>query len=62
MIVLSDEFYREILSHPIPTDLEAAKALSSSPRGSRSVHVALVSLLHAHGARSAFRSSATSVW
>jgi hypothetical protein len=31
MIGLSDEFYREILSHPIPTDLEAAKALSSSP-------------------------------
>ncbi|MGC4052785.1 MAG: replication protein RepA [Paludibaculum sp.] len=31
MITLSDEFYREILSHPIPTDLEAAKALSSSP-------------------------------
>jgi hypothetical protein len=31
MILLSDEFYREVLSHPIPTDLEAAKALSSSP-------------------------------
>jgi hypothetical protein len=31
MIVLSDEFYRETLSHPIPTDLEAAKALSSAP-------------------------------
>jgi hypothetical protein len=31
MIVLSEEFYREILHHPIPTDLEAAKALSSSP-------------------------------
>ena len=31
MIVLSDEFYREVLSHPIPTDLEAAKALSSCP-------------------------------
>ena len=31
MIILSDEFYRETLSHPIPTDLEAAKALSSSP-------------------------------
>jgi len=31
MIVLSEEFYREILSHPIPADLEAAKALSSSP-------------------------------
>src|ERR1700722_16917158 len=31
LIVLSDEFYREILNHPIPTDMEAAKALSSSP-------------------------------
>ena len=31
VIVLSDEFYREVSSHPIPTDLEAAKALSSSP-------------------------------
>jgi hypothetical protein len=31
MIVLSDEFYLETLSHPIPTDLEAAKVLSSSP-------------------------------
>ena len=29
MVVLSDEFYREIVSHPIPTDLEAARALSS---------------------------------
>jgi Plasmid encoded RepA protein len=31
MIILSDEFYRETLNHPIPTDLEAAKALSSCP-------------------------------
>ncbi|MGJ5814813.1 replication protein RepA [Paludibaculum fermentans] len=31
MILLSDEFYREILDHPIPTDLEAARALSCSP-------------------------------
>ncbi len=31
VIVLSEEFYREILDHLIPTDLEAAKALSSSP-------------------------------
>jgi hypothetical protein len=31
MILLSDEFYREVLDHPIPTDLEAAKALSSCP-------------------------------
>lgn len=30
-VVLSDEFYREISDHPIPTDLEAAKALSCSP-------------------------------
>ena len=30
-ITLSDEFYREISSHPIPTDLDAAKALSSAP-------------------------------
>jgi len=31
LIVLSEEFYREISAHPIPTDLEAAKALSGSP-------------------------------
>jgi hypothetical protein len=30
-IVLSDEFYQEVMSHPIPTDLEAAKALSCAP-------------------------------
>jgi hypothetical protein len=30
-IVLSAEFYREIVAHPVPADLEAAKALSSSP-------------------------------
>jgi len=30
-VVLTEEFYREVLEHPIPTDLEAAKALSSSP-------------------------------
>jgi len=31
LVVLTEEFYQEILEHPIPTDLEAAKALSSSP-------------------------------
>ncbi|MBV8866475.1 MAG: replication initiator protein A [Acidobacteriaceae bacterium] len=31
VIVLSDEFYREVTTHSIPTDLEAAKALSSAP-------------------------------
>ena len=30
-IVLSEEFFAEIMSHPIPTDMEAAKALSCSP-------------------------------
>jgi hypothetical protein len=30
-IVLSHEFFKEIMSHPIPTDMEAAKALSFSP-------------------------------
>jgi Plasmid encoded RepA protein len=31
VIVLSDEFFREVTTHSIPTDLEAAKALSSAP-------------------------------
>ena len=31
VIVLSDEFYQEILAHPIPTDLEAVKVLASAP-------------------------------
>jgi hypothetical protein len=31
LIVLTEEFYREVQEHPLPTDLEAAKALSSSP-------------------------------
>ena len=30
-IVLSQEFFQELMSHPIPTDIEAAKALSCSP-------------------------------
>jgi hypothetical protein len=30
-IVLSHEFFKEIMSHPIPTDMEVAKALSGSP-------------------------------
>jgi Plasmid encoded RepA protein len=31
VIVLSDEFYREITAHPIPADLEAVKVLAGSP-------------------------------
>jgi hypothetical protein len=30
-IVLHYEFFNEIMSHPIPTDMEAAKALSGAP-------------------------------
>ncbi len=49
VIVLSDEFYREITSHPIPTDLEAVKVLAGAPLP-RSVHVALLPLLCSSGA------------
>jgi hypothetical protein len=31
LIVLSDEFYSEILAHPIPTDMDAVKVLASTP-------------------------------
>src|SRR4051812_10355527 len=31
VIALSDDFYREITSHPIPTDLESVKVLSGAP-------------------------------
>lgn len=29
--MLSEEFFGEIMNHPIPTDMEAARALSCSP-------------------------------
>jgi hypothetical protein len=31
VIVLSDDFYQEAISHPIPTDLEAVKLLAAAP-------------------------------
>jgi len=31
VIVLSDEFYREVIEHPIPADIEAVKAFGSAP-------------------------------
>ena len=31
VIVLSDEFYQELVAHPIPNDLEAIKLLAASP-------------------------------
>jgi hypothetical protein len=31
VIVLSDDFYQEVLAHPIPNDLEAVKLLAAAP-------------------------------
>ncbi len=31
VVVLSDDFYQEILAHPVPNDLEAVKLLAASP-------------------------------
>jgi hypothetical protein len=31
VIVLSDEFYQEVIAHPIPTDLDAVKVLAAAP-------------------------------
>jgi hypothetical protein len=31
VILLSDEFYQEVIAHPIPADLEAVKAFGSAP-------------------------------
>ena len=31
VIVLSDEFYHELIAHPVPNDLEAIKVLAASP-------------------------------
>jgi Replication initiator protein A len=60
-IVLSDEFFREVTTHSIPTDLEAAKRFRHRPRlwicscGSRIV------ALQRRG-KSEFRSSETLAW
>src|SRR5262245_52077180 len=31
VIVLSEEFYKEVMAHPIPTDIEAVRAFGSAP-------------------------------
>jgi hypothetical protein len=47
IIVLSKEFYEEVLAHPIPTDLDAVRVLSGAPAVLYwPIHVALVSLLY----------------
>jgi len=51
VIVLTPEFYREVTSHPIPTDLEAAKALSCATCRFGPLYLALVSLRHYQGRR-----------
>jgi Plasmid encoded RepA protein len=53
VIVLSDEFYEEIMEHPIPTDLEAVKVLA----GARSVSITVLSLFSGEG-----RGSHSAVW
>src|SRR3954454_9026481 len=46
VIVLSDEFYQELIAHPVPNDLEAVKVLAASPGRARSFHVAVIPMLH----------------
>ena len=43
LIMLSDDFYQEIVAHPVPNDLEAVKLLAA--RGAGPLYVAFVSLL-----------------
>lgn len=33
IIVLSDEFYQELMAHPVPNDLDAVKVLAASLGG-----------------------------
>jgi hypothetical protein len=33
VIVLTDEFYAEVMAHPIPTDVEVVKTFASAPAG-----------------------------
>jgi hypothetical protein len=51
VIVLSDEFYREIVAHPIPADLEGREGAGVGACRPRSIHVAVVSLLCGEGQR-----------
>ncbi len=48
IIVLSDEFYQELIAHPVPNDLAAIKVLAASGRPGR-LHVAVISMLHREG-------------
>ena len=49
VIVLSDDFYQEILAHPVPNDLEAVKLLGGRAGRARPLHVAQLSLLQGEG-------------
>ena len=53
VIVLSDEFYREIAAHPIPADLEAVKVLAGSPAVLDLFMWLVVSLFSGQGTRKA---------
>lgn len=53
VIMLSDDFYQEILAHSIPNDLEAFKLLGAAPAGlDLYVRVAQLPLLQVEGRRS----------
>jgi len=56
-IVLSGEFFREILAHPIPTDNGGGKGAVVFAGGSRSLHVAFLQMLHCKRPR-----TSTVVW
>ena len=61
MIVLSDEFYQEILAHPVPNDLEAVKLLAAAPAVlDLYMWLSYRCFKQRNGRRS--RSSVTSVW
>ena len=49
VIVLSDDFYQEVIAHPVPNDLEAVKVPGRLAGGSRPLYVAFVPLLQGQG-------------
>jgi hypothetical protein len=52
VIVLSDDFYQEVLAHPVPNDLEAVKLLAAAPAVLDLYMWLSLSLFHGQGLRS----------
>ena len=61
VIVLTSEFYREVSAHPIPTDLQAAKALSCAPAALDSIPGSRIAASSPR-VKNGFRCLASSVW